>query len=121
LQASPDFSLKMLCGSYSIVQRSVFVLFPSTWYAAVAHPHRNPSGKALPVSAALSSAGMEEPATAAWANGIFANLPTTAMVEAPRKSSRLEIPFPIFRHICNSSLGTSYLRDAFSAPSNFTR
>src|SRR6267142_2974230 len=37
----------MLCGRCSSSQLSLFTLLPSTWWAAVAAPHRNLAGKAL--------------------------------------------------------------------------
>src|SRR5580692_2439814 len=77
----------MLCGRCSMAQRSLLVLFPSTWCAAVAHPHRNLSGKALPLS------GVTDAPLAAWANDSFPIPPSTIAAEALRNSSRREISF----------------------------
>src|SRR6266511_3599853 len=44
-QASPLGSAAFVPGACSCSHQSVFVLFPSDWCAAMAEPHRNPSGK----------------------------------------------------------------------------
>ena len=44
-QASPDGSANKLPGVCSSNQKSLWVLLPSTWCAAVAVPQMNPSGK----------------------------------------------------------------------------
>ena len=46
-QASPLGSAKKVPGRCSISQKSLLTLPPSTWWEAVAAPHRKPLGKVL--------------------------------------------------------------------------
>src|SRR5665213_2810913 len=46
-QASPLTSTQFDVGSCSMTHQSLLTLPPSIWWAAVAVPHRNPSGKLI--------------------------------------------------------------------------
>jgi hypothetical protein len=55
--ASPDGSAKTVPGRCSITQKSLLVLLPSTWWAAVAVPHKKPAGNSLLIKLPFSVCG----------------------------------------------------------------
>ena len=66
--------------------KSLLVLFPSTWWPAVAHPHRKPFGNAVVFSAAAGAISVSP-------NDILPIPATAAAAVACRNSSRRDIPF----------------------------